>query len=128
MESNLTLGRTLITHSAHGALSEPDVLEGLRRHRSGDHGDNPRGQLIEEEVFASLLSADHCSWDPTDAHSSRVYSRYLARNGEAFYVYTEPDCSQTLVLLEKELWYHLELTWVSDMPLSCLEIAVPEPD
>ena len=82
------LGRLMITRGALHALAQPDVLEALRRHASGDWGD------VDSEDWAANERAL--------LEDTRLVSVYHSSAGEKFYIITEWDRSLTSILLPSE--------------------------
>jgi len=82
------LGQTVITWGALAALTNEDVLCGLRRHQLGDWG-----ELCEEDRQAN---------DDALRHGARLLSAYRSSQGEKFWIITEWDRSATTVLLPEE--------------------------
>ena len=79
------LGQIVATPTALGALTQPDIVEALRRHASGDWG----------EVDAH----DQAANDEALKDGTRLLSAYRSASGTTFWVITEADRSVTTVLL-----------------------------
>ena len=79
------LGQIVATPAALGALTQPDIVEALRRHASGDWG----------EVDAH----DQAANDDAMRDGTRLLSAYRSASGTPFWVITEADRSVTTVLL-----------------------------
>ena len=84
----LTLGQTVVTRAAREVLSDYDIHNALRRHRSGDWGE---------------VSKD--DWQTNDSaikHDDRVLSVYQSADGVKFWIITEWNRSVTTVLLPED--------------------------
>ncbi|MBK7878915.1 MAG: hypothetical protein IPJ77_24925 [Planctomycetes bacterium] len=82
------LGEVRITDGAERKLDPYDVVTGITRHARGDWGD-----------------LDDHDWQQNDnayEHGGRLFSRFIAKCGKAFWVITECDRSATTVLLPEE--------------------------
>ncbi|HVS70811.1 MAG TPA: hypothetical protein VHQ47_06125 [Phycisphaerae bacterium] len=81
------LGHIVITPSALARLSQPAVLDGLRRHASGDWGSLPGddAQLNEDAL----------------QDGGRIFSAY-GEGSTRFWVITEADRSMTTILMPED--------------------------
>ena len=82
------LGQIVATPAALGALAQPDIVQALRRHASGDWG----------EVDAH----DQAANDEAMKDGTRLLSAYRSASGTPFWVITEADRSVTTVLLPND--------------------------
>ena len=82
------LGQTVATPAALAVLTQPDIVDALRRHSAGDWG----------EVDAY----DRAANDEAMRSGERLLSVYRSANGTTFWVITEADRSVTTVLLPED--------------------------
>ena len=82
------LGQIVATPGALEALSQPSILNALRRHSEGDWGD-----LTEEDRKENELSLNE---------GFRLFSVYHSDTGVRFWIITEADRSSTCILLPEE--------------------------
>ena len=81
-------GRVVMTRGAWSELPYEDVVEAFVRHLAGDWG-----ELDEHDRQQNELGLQH---------GGRLFSRYVSRQGTAFWIITEWDRSVTTVLLPME--------------------------
>ena len=81
-------GRLFATPDTLKLVPRDDITEALRRHAAGDWGD------VSDEARAANDAAVH--------DGGRLLSVYQSRDGQAFWILTEPDRSETTVLLPDE--------------------------
>jgi hypothetical protein len=84
-EQKFWLGRFTITDDARHKLDMEDVLIALRRHHNGDWGDLCAEDKAENETALQL--------------GGRLFSLYHDRNGEKFWIITQPNRDATTVCL-----------------------------
>lgn len=84
----LRLGRLVATPNALQAISQNDILHGIRRHQAGDWGD-----LCDDDKNAN---------DRALVDGTRILSSYKAANGTKYWIITEADRTVTTVLLPED--------------------------
>lgn len=84
-EQKFWLGEFVITDDARHKLYMEDVLIALRRHHNGDWGDLCTEDKAENETALQL--------------GGRLFSLYHVRNGEKFWIITQPNRDTTTVCL-----------------------------
>ena len=89
--STLPLGAVFLTAGAAKTLPTADIHKALRRHASGDDGDD--GDICAEDRAANCEAR---------AHGYRVLSCYRTEDRTKFWVLTEADRAVTTVLLPEE--------------------------
>ena len=89
--STLPLGAVLLTAGAAETLPTADIYKALRRHASGDDGDD--GDICDEDRAANRDARKY---------GDRVLSCYRTEDRTKFWVLTEADRSATTVLLPEE--------------------------
>jgi hypothetical protein len=82
------MGRIVTTAQARQRLTEADILNGVRRHQSGDWGD--------------LADADRKENERSLNEGHRLVSVYHATTGIKFQIITEADRSASTVLLPED--------------------------
>jgi hypothetical protein len=85
--SKFPLGETVITSNASARLDQAAVNEALQRHASGDWGDIPPEDALQNEFGLK--------------HGERVFSAY-GTGENRFWVITERDRSVTTVLMPED--------------------------
>ena len=89
--STLPLGAVLLTAGAAETLPTADIYKALRRHASGDDGDD--GDICDEDRAANRDARKY---------GDRVLSCYRTEDRTKFWILTEADRSATTVLLPEE--------------------------
>jgi hypothetical protein len=82
------IGHIVATPNALAHMNRDDILQGLKRHQSGDWGD------VDEH--------DRSPNDQSLVDGTRLLSVYHAANGTKFWLITEADRSVTTILLPED--------------------------
>lgn len=88
LQGKFSSGQIVITRRADSVLPPHDVLQCLLRHFNGDWG--------EVDELSRRINEDAVH------RGGRVLSRYKSSDGTRFWIFTDMDHSETLVLLPED--------------------------